>query len=536
MKIAAAQLNMEIGDFEGNLSKMHQAFIKAKDNEADLMVFGAMAVCGFQPQNLLLLKDFNDAIEQSLEHLKNWSLEMSILITAPELLNNNLSHNVYYFQNGEMFLIDAFSSCNLHLTENTSSTHQNAAIIQCNDFKFALILDGMDANNNFDSSSCDAIIHWGYQAFNFHDNLDVNNLWRQYRLPILSNQLIGSDTQLLFQGKSKVLNAQGKCIYQAASFAEEVFFVEFKNHDFIGNPLFEKQEEQNSIGEYEPELNISLIYDALIFGIKDYFQKNNFQKAVIGSSGGLDSAVVLALACAALGSENVTALLMPSPFSTQHSLDDAENLSQNLQNPYFVLSIKEMYESSLQTLNPIFKDAAFDTTEENIQARIRGLLLMAFSNKKGAILLNTSNKSEAAVGYGTLYGDMNGSLSIIGDLYKTQVYALARYINREKEIIPVHIIQKPPSAELRPEQKDADSLPDYSVLDAILYQYIELQKDASQIIGKGYEASLVHWVLNRVKRFEFKRFQFCPILKMSKISFGIDWNMPLRHQFFETLK
>lgn len=536
MKIAVAQLNMEMGDFEGNLSKMHEALIKAKENEADLIVFGAMAICGYHPQNLLLFNDFKDAIERSLEKVRIWSEEISILITVPAFKNNEITQDIYYFQNAEIVLQYGVFNCELNTPDKKFSNHHKTPIIHCKKYRFALILDDMSSFKNLDASICDAMIHWGYEAFNFHQTFQLNALWRQYKLPILSNQLLGSDTQLLFQGKSIVLNAKGECIYQAASFSEEVFDIEFKNNDFVGFPLFENHEEERAIDEYDPAFNISLIYDALIFGIKEYFQKNNFHQAVVGSSGGLDSAVVLALTCAALGSENVTALLMPSPYSTEHSVNDAKNLSQNLQNPYFVLPIQEIYESGLQTLNSIFKDAAFDTTEENIQARIRGLLLMAYSNKKGAILLNTSNKSEAAVGYGTLYGDMNGSLSVIGDLYKTQVYALARYINKEKEIIPEHIIQKPPSAELRPDQKDADSLPDYSVLDSILYQHIELQKDATQIIEQGEEPSLVHWVLNRVKKFEFKRFQFCPILKINKVSFGIDWKMPLGHQFFETLK
>jgi NAD+ synthase (glutamine-hydrolysing) len=269
------------------------------------------------------------------------------------------------------------------------------------------------------------------------------------------------------------------------------------------------------------------IYQALIMGIRDYFRKMGFTKAILGASGGIDSAVVQALAVAALGKENVRAVLMPSPYSSSHSVDDAKQLSENLGNPYDIIAIKDVYESFLSTLSPVFKDSPFGIAEENIQSRTRGNLLMAISNKFGYILLNTSNKSELATGYGTLYGDMAGGLGVLGDVYKMQVFALAKYINRGKEIIPSNILTKPPSAELRPNQKDSDSLPEYDTLDRVLYEYIELRNGPKEIIKKGYDPVLVARVLRLVNTNEYKRNQFCPIIRISMKAFGVGRRVPI---------
>jgi NAD+ synthase (glutamine-hydrolysing) len=276
-----------------------------------------------------------------------------------------------------------------------------------------------------------------------------------------------------------------------------------------------------------PELNIDQVYQALVLGIKDYFNKMGFKKAILGSSGGIDSAVTLAIAVEALGKENVYAILMPSPYSTAHSVNDAVQLSKYLDNPHDIIAIKDVYESFLATLKPIFKDLPFSLAEENIQSRSRGNILMAIANKLGYVLLNTSNKSELATGYGTLYGDMAGGLGVLGDCYKMQVYALANYINRDKEIIPQNIIDKAPSAELRPNQKDSDSLPDYEVLDQLLYQYIEKRIDPAAIKALGFDAALVDKTLKMVNNNEYKRNQFCPIIRVSPKAFGVGRRVPI---------
>jgi NAD+ synthase (glutamine-hydrolysing) len=272
---------------------------------------------------------------------------------------------------------------------------------------------------------------------------------------------------------------------------------------------------------------MQLIHDGIITGIKDYFGKLGFKKAILGLSGGIDSALVAVLAARALGKDNVRVILMPSQFSSDHSVEDARQLAQNLGVQYDIIPIEPIYQSYMQALEPHFWAKSFGLAEENIQARVRGMLLMSFSNKFGNILLNTSNKSEMAVGYGTLYGDMCGGLSVIGDVYKTEVFELCRFINRDKEIIPENIITKPPSAELRPDQKDADSLPDYEILDQVLYQYIEHRRDPQDIIAMGYDAALVRRILRLVNINEFKRYQTAPVLRVSTKAFGMGRRMPI---------
>ena len=269
------------------------------------------------------------------------------------------------------------------------------------------------------------------------------------------------------------------------------------------------------------------IHQALILGIKDYFRKLNFKKATLGLSGGLDSSLTLALAVEALGKENVFPILMPSQFSSEHSVSDSVKLCQNLGCEYFSIPIKGIFDEFNLALEPLFAGKPFDVTEENIQARTRGVLLMAYANKFGAILLNTSNKSEIAVGYGTLYGDMAGGISVLGDVYKTEVFELSRYINRKEEVIPFSIINKPPSAELRPDQLDTDSLPPYEILDKILYQYIEKSMSPSKIIEMGFDEDWVKNNLRRVNNNEYKRHQSAPILRVSPKAFGMGRRMPI---------
>jgi NAD+ synthase (glutamine-hydrolysing) len=307
--------------------------------------------------------------------------------------------------------------------------------------------------------------------------------------------------------------------------------VDLKDDGTFNQPVMVKAKDlpdaELNPAELDYNLCIAEIYNAIVMAIRDYFSKMGFTKALLGSSGGIDSAVTLALACQALGKENVRAVLMPSQYSTTHSVSDAEQLSKNLGNPYDIVSIKNIYESFLTELKPIYKNSPFGLAEENIQARTRGNLLMAIANKFGYILLNTSNKSELATGYGTLYGDLAGGLGVLGDCYKMQVYALANFINRNKEVIPNNIIVKPPSAELRPGQKDADSLPEYPILDRILYQYIERRQGPKEIKDMGFDAALVNRILKMVNVNEYKRNQFCPVIRISPKAFGVGRRMPI---------
>ncbi|MGZ3837275.1 MAG: NAD+ synthase [Flavisolibacter sp.] len=392
----------------------------------------------------------------------------------------------------------------------------------------------------------------------------------KYKLPMLYCNTIGSQTEIVFDGGSLVYDINGDLVKEMKYFDEDyaVFDLEklsqprlkpliapaAKDHvstkrvremelmtDHVLDTHLPSPGEESGyyyaasevgrdreILEYLlDEKNIQEIHDALILGIRDYFRKMGFTKATLGASGGVDSAVVQALTVEALGKENVHVLLMPSGYSSSHSVTDAEALCRNLGNRYDIVPIKNVYEAFLSALQPIFGDLPFSVAEENIQSRTRGNLLMALANKFGYILLNTSNKSELATGYGTLYGDMAGGLSVLGDLYKMQVYALARYINKDQEIIPDHILTKEPSAELRPNQKDSDSLPDYPVLDRVLYQYIELRRGPKEIMAEGFDPALVNRILRLVNTNEYKRNQFCPIIRVSCKAFGVGRRLPI---------
>ena len=360
----------------------------------------------------------------------------------------------------------------------------------------------------------------------------------KYKLPMLYCNTVGSQTEVVFDGGSLAYDINGNKVKEMKYFEEDFQLFDLaelsvadatkvRPHAKVYFSAKDVGDGVNTLDYLADEKNIDEIYHALILGIRDYFRKMGFSKAILGSSGGIDSAVTLALAVAALGKENVRAILMPSQFSSSHSVSDAEQLSINLGNPYDIVPIKNIYESFLAELKPVFKDAPFGLAEENIQARTRGNLLMAIANKFGYILLNTSNKSELATGYGTLYGDMAGGLAVLGDTYKTQVYALAKYINKHKEIIPAHIITKAPSAELRPNQKDSDSLPEYDTLDRVLYEYIEMRKGPKEIIAKGYDAALVTRILKLVNTNEYKRNQFCPIIRVSCKAFGVGRRVPI---------
>ncbi len=311
-----------------------------------------------------------------------------------------------------------------------------------------------------------------------------------------------------------VIDANGNIADSLNLFEEDLRFYESENL---------KQKSGLSINK--PEIN--KIHDALVMGVRDYFYKTGLKTAILGLSGGIDSAVTLVIAVEALGNKNVRVMLLPSKYSSNHSVDDAMKLARNLDVQFDITNIQPSVNAVLEAVQPTFSGYKEDITEENIQARIRGVLLMALSNKFRNILLNTSNKSEIAVGYGTLYGDMNGGLSVIGDVYKTDVYRLANFINLDKEIIPANILSKPPSAELRFDQKDTDSLPEYDVLDSILYRYIEQQKSSNDIMNEGFDPALVSKIIRMVNFNEYKRFQTPPILRISSKAFGLGRKMPI---------
>ncbi|MFT6686109.1 MAG: NAD+ synthase (glutamine-hydrolyzing), partial [Bacteroidia bacterium] len=337
---------------------------------------------------------------------------------------------------------------------------------------------------------------------------------KRYGVPLFYANHVGAQTEIIFDGGSLAANSRGEIVAELPYFEECI-------------EMIDSDEIDDLIGIEQKMPKIERVHLALVSGIRQYFNKLGFTKATLGLSGGIDSALVLALAAEALGKDNVLSVLMPSHYSSDHSVNDSLEMCDNLKSPFKTIPIEDMYHNVEANLKPHLEGKEPDVTEENIQARLRGLTLMALSNKLGYILLNTTNKSEAAVGYGTLYGDMCGGLSVIGDLYKGQVYELARFINKDREIIPENIITKEPSAELKPDQKDSDSLPAYDKLDAVLFHYIEERLGPKEIIALGYEEALVNSVLRLVNMSEWKRHQMAPVLRVSPKAFGMGRRVPI---------
>ncbi len=539
MKIALAQLNYHIGNFEDNERKVIDSIRKAKKLNADLVIFAELAITGYPPRDFLEFDDFINKCQESIHRISKECIGIAAIIGSPsknpEIKGKDLYNSAYFLSEGKIISkhnksllpnYDVFDEYR-YFEPNTeykvaSIKGKKLAITICEDL-WNIGDDLLYRSNPMDElfkQKPDIIINIAASPFHYGQaELRKKKLLEnvaKYRLPLFYVNHVGAQTELLFDGGSLVINSAEKIVDELTYFHED-----FRIYD-----LDEIEKVKDSPVTDTPS-KIALIHDALVMGIKNYFGKLGFKKAILGLSGGIDSAVTLVLAAEALGTENVRSVLMPSPYSSDHSLADALHLLQNLGSPYDIIPINNSFEVMNLTLKPVFKGLPADITEENIQARLRGAILMALSNKFGSILLNTSNKSEAAVGYGTLYGDMNGGLSLLGDVYKTEVFELARYINREGEVIPENTIIKPPSAELRPDQKDSDSLPDYEILDKILYQYIEHRKGPNDLIRMGFDEATVYRVLKMVNTNEYKRYQTPPILRVSPKAFGMGRRMPI---------
>ena len=548
MKIGIAQLNFMIGDFLGNVDKMKIAIEQGIAANADLLLFSELSVCGYPPRDFLEFHHFIKQCEQTIQDLcKLAGDKIAIVVGAPsknpQKDGKELYNSAYFIEHGKIKHIthktllptyDVFDEYRYFESNKTfdliSFKGKKIAITICED-----ILDTGKENPMYRINPVaelaklqpDILLNLSASPFHAHQAKDRVNVVRKnattFQLPVFYCNTVGAQTELIFDGGSLVMNAKGELIDEMPYFEECVRFYDLESIE--QTPI--------SLNNEQDKNSIKLMHDALVCGIKDYFQKLGLKKAILGLSGGVDSALVLTLAVRALGNKNVLSVLMPSQFSSAHSIDDSIKLAENLDTPYKIIPVKEVFEMYEKTLKPHFENKPFDVTEENLQARIRGNYLMALSNKFGFILLNTTNKSEAAVGYGTLYGDMCGGLAVLADVYKTQVYDICRYINLEKEIIPEHILTKAPSAELRPNQKDSDSLPDYAVLDKILYQYIEQRLGPDEIAAVGFDADLVKRILRLVNRSEFKRHQTPPILRVSTKAFGSGRRMPIVGKYLE---
>jgi NAD+ synthase (glutamine-hydrolysing) len=540
MNIALAQLNYVIGDFNYNTEKIINAINEAKQKDADLIVFAELCVCGYPPRDFLEFSEFIELCDSSAQQIASECIGIACIIglptNNPKVQGKDLFNSAYFIEDGKVKAVVNKALLPNYDVFDEYRYFEPAIDFKCVDFmgyKIALTVceDLWNINDNPMYVTCpmdklidekpDLMINIAASPFAYnHDEervLILGDNCRKYQLPLFYVNQVGAQTEIIFDGGSLVFDQEGLLLDEMPYFKEEVKIYEFDEGKVKGYvPIV-----------HDPQGDIAQIHDALILGIRDYFQKSGFTKAILGLSGGIDSALVCALAAEALGPQNVMAVLMPSEYSSDHSIQDALDLVKNLGCKHEVIPIREAATAFESIMKPVFKDLPFSVAEENIQARSRAIIVMAMSNKFGYILLNTSNKSECAVGYGTLYGDMAGAIGVLGDVYKTQVYKLSNYMNRERDIIPQNSIMKPPSAELRPGQKDSDSLPEYDVLDAILYQYIELKKSSAYIIEMGYDETLVKRVMKMVNAAEFKRNQAPPILRVSPKGFGMGRRMPV---------
>jgi NAD+ synthase (glutamine-hydrolysing) len=543
MRIALAQLNFHTGNFGDNLQKMLHAMEHARQERAEIIVFPELAICGYPPRDFLEFSDFIRQCNETAVQLAIACRDITAIVGCPTINPNikgkNLLNSALVLREGEIIAARHKTLLpNYDIFDEYRYFEPNTAfeVVECCGKRIALTVcediwdigeDPMYTVSPMDElmkQQPDLMINIAASPFHYEqaglrrEVMQYNA--RKYGIPLYYVNHVGAQTELLFDGGSLVVSAGGHICHEMAYFKEEVGV-------FESDHLTETNIHEQSGHRQELFARVGLVHDALVMGIRIYFEKLGFKRAILGLSGGIDSAVVLVLACEALGASNVRSVMLPSPFSTSHSVSDAVSLAENTGSPYDIIAINDIYDAVNNTLKPFFGDLPFDVTEENIQARIRALLLMALSNKYGYILLNTSNKSEAAVGYGTLYGDMCGGLSVLGDVYKTGVYELAQYINRDREVIPGSIITKPPSAELRHGQKDSDSLPEYEILDKILYQYIEQRQGPRELIAMGFGEGLVRRVLKLVNTSEYKRHQTPPILRISAKAFGMGRRLPI---------
>ncbi len=547
MRLTVAQLNPIVGDVDDNVERIRQTLRDARSEHPDLVVFPELFLSGYPPRDLLEYPWFLRRVEEGMEEVRRISREypdMGIILGAPVRTGQAVGAGIYnaalLFFRGDILLrqaksllptYDVFDEARYFDASSGPQVcpfmGETLGVSICEDAWNDPELWPLQRMYPFDPIAIQA--HKGATLF---VNISASPFYIgkeeiRYRLisghaqkhgtPFVYVNQVGGNDELIFDGRSLVLDRQGHPIWVGPAFEEAVATIDT---DAAGDPA-----------GYVPLEPIETVYRALVLGIRDYLRKCGFSKAVVGLSGGIDSAVTCCLAVEALGKENVVGITMPSPYSSVGSVEDSRRLAQNLGIAFLVIPISSVFSSYLETLEGHFAGLPADVTEENIQARIRGNILMAFSNKFGYLVLSTGNKSELAVGYCTLYGDMSGGLSVISDVPKMMVYDLARYINREREIIPQAILEKPPSAELRPNQKDEDSLPPYSVLDPILHLYIEERRSAGEITAEGFDPDTVHRVIRMVNRNEYKRRQAAPGLKVTTKAFGMGRRMPIAARY-----
>ncbi len=526
MKIAIVQSSYKKSDILHNTKKIVLSISKAIEENSKLIFFPELSITGGYVGSIAKYSWFKTNLMDSFEQISKLSENITIVIGSYYPFEDKFLNAMLVFQKGKLEkIIPKQNIFGLSSSENSSyiidkkiSDEQPTFVLE----KLCFSVSFFDDIKNGYISTYNKISEFAlisdHTPFDFglrnERHKQISNFAKNTNSKVIFSNQTGAHVHQIFDGGSLITNNKGQICFEFPLFKEDIQY-------FDTSTIFE--EEIKVINYPKAEL----VYQALIVGIKEYFAQNGKTKAVIGLSGGIDSALVATLCVKALGAKNVHGILLPSMYSTNHSVDDAKKLSENLQITYDIVPIKDGYDSLMKSLSPIFHGKDFDITEENLQARLRAVILMSYSNKHGHLLVNTSNKSEAAAGYGTMYGDLCGGLAVIGDLYKNEVYDVAKWINRNSEIIPKSSIEKAPSAELRPGQKDSDSLPDYDILDKIVFAHLEEFKTAEELIAMGFDKKTVEKILTLIRINEYKRFQCPPCIRISKNAFGIDRHVPL---------
>lgn len=543
MRIALSQLNTTVGDLRGNVTRIRDAYRRATAAGAGLVVTPELAITGYPPRDLLAKRRFVDDNLHALEELAGQIGDAALLVGYvdfnPQRPGRDYSNAVALIHRGQVIArrfktllptYDVFDE-DRYFQPAASNTPihfggQKLGLTICEDVWNAE--DYWPARRYLNDpvarlGSIDALYNLSASPYHLGKEQTRYEMLRaiavKHRVPLVYCNLVGGNDELIFDGRSLVFDATGNLLAEGTPFREDLLIVDLPSPSTI---------------HHSPSMPVASLHDALVLGLRDYVQKCGFKSVVLGLSGGIDSAVTACLAVSALGKGNVMGISLPSQFSSQGSLDDARQLAHNLGIRYEVIPIQDAFQTLKGTFQELFKGLAEDTTEENMQARIRGTMLMAISNKFGHMLLTTGNKSELAVGYCTLYGDMNGGLGVIADVPKTTVYELARFINAQRPIIPDASLTKPPSAELRPNQTDQDSLPPYDVLDAILKRYVEETKSALEIVAEtDYPEKLVRDIIRKIDLNEYKRKQAPPVLRVTTKAFGIGRRVPIAQRYVE---
>lgn len=531
LRIALAQLNLFVGDVAGNTQCVIDAANRARDAlQADLVMFPELSLCGYPPEDLLFHKGLQRQVTAALERVQGEVRGISMMVGYPEYADGAIYNAAALVRDGEIvanYRKQELPNYRVFDEKRYFKHGRDTCVVELNGIRVALLIceDVWEPNPARAAKAQGAqlllVINGSPYSLHYQDRREniVRERVKDTGLPVVYVNLLGGQDELVFDGGSFVMDASGAIVQRAPGFKEGLFVADI---DLIDGKAVPRR------GEIAPPLSEEAsVYSALVLGVRDYVGKHRFPGVVLGLSGGVDSALTLAIAVDALGADRVRAVMMPSRYTSQMSLDDAATQTRTLGVDYDVIPIEGMFEAALSALKDAFAGRAPDTTEENIQARCRGLLLMAISNKTGRMVLTTGNKSEMAVGYATLYGDMAGGFAPIKDCSKLLVYRLAHYRNSISPVIPERVIDRPPSAELRHDQKDSDSLPPYEVLDPILELFIEDDLSVDEIAARGFDRAIVGRVLDLVKRNEYKRRQAPPGVRISDRAFGRDWRYPI---------